>query len=87
MIGSHWTMERPSLATWEYCAGDAANPMANDYIKGVSMMREERVYPCDGPDGHCPFVATEGIDCYNHCGLGADEDTNYKGDDDYDSYK
>lgn len=45
-------------------------------------MKDMKVYPCDGPEGYCPFAATEGIDCYNHCGLGADED-NYK--EDYDN--
>jgi hypothetical protein len=29
--------------------------------------------PCDGPDGTCPFGATHGMDCYNNCGLSADE--------------
>lgn len=30
------------------------------------------MYPCDSVT--CPFDAAKGLDCYNHCGLGADED-------------
>ena len=29
-------------------------------------------YPCDD-FGICPFNANGGYDCYNYCGLGADE--------------
>lgn len=32
------------------------------------------IYPCDGPDGFCPFDAVGGYDCRNYCGLGVDED-------------
>ena len=48
-----------------------------------------RNYPCDGPDGHCPYLtdenqATGTYFCYNHCGLGASEDDDniYIGDED-----
>ncbi len=30
-------------------------------------------YPCDGPDGLCPYDAVGGYDCRNYCGLGVDE--------------
>jgi hypothetical protein len=36
-------------------------------------------YPCDGPDGFCPYDAVGGYDCRNYCGLGVDE----CGDDEY----
>jgi len=29
-------------------------------------------YPCDS--GDCPFCAVNALQCYNLCGLGADED-------------
>ena len=29
--------------------------------------------PCDGEDCYCPFDAANSMDCYNHCGVGADE--------------
>lgn len=32
----------------------------------------KRIYPCDGIEGICPFDANGGMDCYNLCGLGAD---------------
>jgi hypothetical protein len=32
----------------------------------------ENIYPCDEL-GICPFNAEGGNDCYNYCGLGADE--------------
>lgn len=32
-----------------------------------------KTYPCD-EFGVCPFNAIGGYDCYNNCGLGADED-------------
>ena len=32
-----------------------------------------KTYPCDNPDSYCPFDAQGGMDCYNLCGLGADE--------------
>jgi hypothetical protein len=31
-----------------------------------------QLYPCDIDDS-CPYSASTGMDCYNHCGLGADE--------------
>ena len=31
-----------------------------------------KYYPCDEFD-YCPFNANGGYDCYNFCGLGADE--------------
>lgn len=30
-------------------------------------------YPCDYEPFECPFNAQYGSDCYNYCGLGADE--------------
>lgn len=35
------------------------------------MKREK--YPCDYNEGVCPYNASRGMDCYNFCGLGADE--------------
>lgn len=32
-----------------------------------------RWYPCD-ISSFCPYDAQSSMDCYNHCGLGADED-------------
>lgn len=40
-----------------------------------------KLYPCDGPEGFCPFDAEGGMDCRNYCGLGVDESGD---DDDYD---
>lgn len=35
-------------------------------------------YPCDGADGFCPYEESDNAEsmwfCYNHCGLGSDED-------------
>ena len=33
-----------------------------------------KTYPCDGPEGQCPFDAIYSEDCRYHCGLGVDED-------------
>ena len=41
----------------------------------------KKIYPCDSPDSYCPFGAVGGMDCYNFCGLGADESET---EDDYD---
>lgn len=41
----------------------------------------KKTYPCDGPESYCPFDAVGGMDCYNLCGLGADN-----GEDDSDDY-
>lgn len=40
-------------------------------------------YPCDGPEGFCPFDAVGGYDCRNYCGLGVDEseEDNYEEED------
>lgn len=34
----------------------------------------KRVYPCDGPEGICPYDAQSGMDCRDHCGLGCDDE-------------
>lgn len=38
----------------------------------------ERGYPCDGPEGRCPYIvddsqATGMYFCRDHCGLGVDD--------------
>lgn len=38
----------------------------------------ERSYPCDGPEGYCPYIvddnqATGMYFCRDHCGLGVDD--------------
>lgn len=40
----------------------------------------KKIYPCDNPDSYCPFDAVGGMDCYNFCGLGADESEIEEGD-------
>jgi len=32
----------------------------------------DKSYPCD-LDDYCPYNASGGLDCYNYCGMGADE--------------
>ena len=32
-------------------------------------------YPCDGPEGGCPYDAQYSEDCRYYCGLGVDEDS------------
>lgn len=32
-------------------------------------------YPCDGPEGACPYDTQYSEDCRYHCGLGVDEDS------------
>lgn len=48
-----------------------------DVISDEEYYEEEQkakqTYPCDGPDGYCPFDAEGGYDCRNFCGLGVDE--------------
>jgi len=41
-------------------------------VGGIHMSRVKN-HPCDL--GDCPFGAHGGMDCYNYCGLGADEDS------------
>lgn len=36
---------------------------------------KQTCYPCDNPDGYCPFNAVGGFDCRNFCGLGVDENS------------
>ena len=44
----------------------------------------KKTYPCDGPEGFCPYDAEGGMDCYNLCGLGADNGEDGHDDDHYD---
>lgn len=46
----------------------------------------KKTYPCDGPECHCPFDAVGGMDCYNLCGLGADNGEDGEDDDDEVNY-
>ena len=39
----------------------------------------DKLYPCD-LDDHCPYNANGGMDCYNYCGLGADESEEFYDD-------
>lgn len=34
-----------------------------------------KTYPCDGPEGACPYDAQYSEDCRYYCGLGVDEDS------------
>lgn len=44
------------------------------------------MYPCDGPDGFCPYNATGGYDCRNYCGLGVDDNEEEEYDYDEEEY-
>ena len=38
----------------------------------------ERSYPCDGPEGYCPYIVDDSqvtgmYFCRDHCGLGVDD--------------
>lgn len=51
-----------------------------DIISDEEYERSERqmkkTYPCDNPDGFCPYDAEGGYDCRHFCGLGVDESEN-----------
>lgn len=53
--------------------GPEPDPYRN-YNTEVGRRDGERIYPCDGPSGACPYDAQSSMNCRDYCGLGVDED-------------
>lgn len=68
---------RPECPGPEQCVDDEGRVFVPDDGSNATSITGKKLYPCDGRLGYCPYDADgspETNTCFNHCGLGSDED-------------